>query len=181
MRLTKWEGRDADGPRAVTVRRDGPFAPIMQEVLRKLAKYEDMEEATLKIKIDPGSLMPVRAHEHDAGLDLRSPVDAWLHPGEHEVIDLGIHVEIPAGYVGMITSKSGLMAHGITCRGTIDSGYTGSIKAVLYNHGPDGYRVTAGDKVCQLVLVPIITPELEVVDELDDTERSDGGFGSTGR
>lgn len=181
MRLTRWEGRDADGPRAVTVRRDGPFAPIMQEVLRKLAKYEDMEETRLKIKLDPGSVMPVRAHETDAGLDLRSPRDAWLHPGEHVVIDLGVHVAIPTGYVGMITSKSGLMARGITCRGTIDSGYTGSIKAVLYNHGHDGYRVTAGDKVCQLVLVPIITPELELVAELDETDRSDGGFGSTGR
>lgn len=163
------------------VKRDGPFAPILQEALRKLAQYEDLEEARLKIKLDPGSVMPSRAHETDAGLDLKARDPIWIHPGEHVILDTGVHVAVPTGYVGLITSKSGLMAHGITCRGTIDSGYTGSIKAVLYNHGPDGYRVTAGDKVCQLVLVPIITPELEVVAHLDETDRSDGGFGSTGR
>lgn len=163
------------------VKRDGPFAPILQEALRKLAQYEDLEEARLKIKLDPGSVMPSRAHETDAGLDLKARDPIWIHPGEHVILDTGVHVAVPTGYVGLITSKSGLMAKGITCRGTIDSGYTGSIRAVLYNHGPGGYLVNAGDKVCQLVLVPIITPELEVVDELDETDRSDGGFGSTGR
>jgi dUTP pyrophosphatase len=135
----------------------------------------------MKIKLDPGAVMPSRAHETDAGLDLKARDPIWIHPGEHVILDTGVHVAVPTGYVGLITSKSGLMAKGITCRGTIDSGYTGSIRAVLYNHGPEGYLVNAGDKVCQLVLVPIITPELEVVDELDETERSDGGFGSTGR
>lgn len=181
MRLTKWEGMDADGPRAVTVRHDGPFAPIMQEVLRKLAKFEDMEEARMKIKLDPGAYMPERAHDEDAGLDLRAKESAWVHPEEFIVIDTGVHVAVPHGYVGLITSKSGLMAQGITCRGTIDSGYTGSIRAVLYNHSKNGILVTAGDKICQLVLVPIIAPELELVAELEETERGDGGFGSTGR
>lgn len=73
------------------------------------------------------------------------------------------------------------MAKGITCRGTIDSGYTGSIKAVLYNHGAEGYGIHRNDKICQLVLLPIITPELEVVDTLDETERGENGFGSSGR
>lgn len=181
MRLTKWEGIDADGPRAVTVQREGPFAPIMQEVLRKLAKYEDMEETRLKIKLDPGAFVPERAHETDAGLDLKARDSIWIHPGEHVILDTGVHVAVPIGYVGLITSKSGLMGRGITCRGTIDSGYTGSIRAVLYNHGPEGYLVNAGDKICQLVLIPIITPKLEVVDELEQTERANGGFGSTGR
>lgn len=181
MRLTRWEGRDADGPRAVTVHHDGPFAPIMQEVLRKLAKYEDMEEARMKIKLDPGAYMPERAHEEDAGLDFRARESIWIHPEEHVVIDTGVHVAVPSGYVGLITSKSGLMSQGITCRGTIDAGYTGSIRAVLYNHSKNGILVTAGDKVCQLVLVPIIAPELELVAELEETERGDGGFGSTGR
>ena len=112
---------------------------------------------------------------------MRSPTDAWIHPGEHAIIDTGVHVEIPVGYVGLITSKSGLMAKDLTCRGTIDAGLRGSIKAVLYNHGKDGYRVEKGNKVCQLVLLPIITPELEIVANLDETERGDGGFGSTGK
>ena len=135
----------------------------------------------MKIMIDQGGFMPERAHDTDAGLDLRSPVSTWVHPFEHCVIDTGIHVAIPAGYVGLITSKSGLMAKGITCRGTIDSGYTGSIKAVLYNHGAEGYGIHRYDKICQLVLLPIITPELEVVDTLDETERGENGFGSSGR
>lgn len=88
---------------------------------------------------------------------------------------------IPEGFVGMITSKSGLMAkEGITSRGTIDSGYVGSIQAVLFNHRGKTYIVEQGQKITQLVIMPIITPELELVDSLEDTERGEGGFGSTG-
>lgn len=135
----------------------------------------------MKIKLDPGAYMPTRAHNTDAGLDLFSPVDLWLHPGEHRMIDTGVHVEIPDGYVGMITSKSGLMSQGITSRGTIDCGYTGSIKAVLFNSGSDGFKIRKGYKITQLVIVPCIKPELEIVDHLDDTERGESGFGSTGK
>lgn len=138
-------------------------------------------EEKMKFSLDDGAYVPERAHPEDAGLDLRSPVDAWIHPGEHTMIDTGVHVAIPAGYVGLITSKSGLMAKGITCRGTIDCGYTGSIKAVLYNHGDEGFRIEEGNKICQLVLLPIITPQLVLVPYLDETVRSDGGFGSTGK
>lgn len=135
----------------------------------------------MKVALDPGARRPTRGHINDAGLDLYSPVNLWLHPGCHEVIDTGVHVQIPEGYVGLITSKSGLMAKGITSRGTIDSGYTGSIKAVLYNHGAEGYQIREGDKVTQLVILPCLRPPLEIVDSLDETERADGGFGSTGR
>ena len=82
----------------------------------------------------------------------------------------------------MITSKSGLMAkEGITSRGTIDCGYAGSIQAVLFNHSRKDYRVEKGQKITQLVIMPIITPELELVDRLEDTERGEGGFGSSGK
>ena len=135
----------------------------------------------MKVKLDPGAVKPTREHINDAGLDLYSPVSLWLHPGCHEVIDTGVHIAIPEGHVGLITSKSGLMAKGITSRGTIDSGYTGSIKAVLYNHGGEGYQIKAGDKVTQLVILPCIMPPIEIVDELEETDRSSGGFGSTGR
>ena len=135
----------------------------------------------MKIKLDPGAIMPVRAHEADAGLDLFTPSSFWLHPGEHKSIDTGVHVAIPAGYVGLITSKSGLMAKGITSRGTIDSGYTGSIRAVLYNHGSDGYAFREGEKITQLVILPCLTPEIELVDEMEITDRGDNGFGSSGR
>ena len=83
--------------------------------------------------------------------------------------------------MGFITSKSGLMTtKGITCRGTIDSGYTGSVQAVLFNHSSINYIVEKGQKITQLVIVPIITPEPELVDALDETERGSNGFGSTG-
>lgn len=134
----------------------------------------------MRIQLDTGAQMPTRGHATDAGLDLYSMEDGYVYAGEHAIFNTGVHVEIPAGYVGLITSKSGLMAKGITSRGTIDSGYTGSIKAVLFNHGDKGYLVRKGDKITQLVLLPIITPELEVVEHLEETERANGGFGSTG-
>lgn len=137
-------------------------------------------ESKMKVSIDSGCYVPERAHEDDAGLDLRSPVDAWVFSGEAVIIDTGVHVAVPAGHVGLITSKSGLMAKGITCRGTIDCGYSGSIKAVLFNHGKEAFRVQRGNKICQLVLMPIIAPEMELVSHLDDTERGENGFGSTG-
>lgn len=135
----------------------------------------------MKVKLDPGAYMPERAHPDDAGLDLRAMTGGWVHPGEHIVFDTGVHAEIPLGHVGLVTSKSGLMSKGITCRGTIDSGYTGSIRAVLFNHGADGYKVKAGDKICQLVIMPISLETVELVDELDETERGARGFGSSGK
>lgn len=135
----------------------------------------------MRVKLDDGAYLPERAHPEDAGLDLRAMTGGWVHPGEHIVFDTGVHVQIPLGHVGLVTSKSGLMAKGITCRGTIDSGYTGSIRAVLFNHGSEGYKVKWGDKICQLVILPISLETVELVDELDETERGAGGFGSTGR
>ncbi len=134
----------------------------------------------MKVVVEEWAIKPTRAHPTDAGLDLYSPVDLWLHPGEHKTIDTGVHVEIPAGYVGMITSKSGLMSQGITSRGTIDQGFTGRIRAVLYNSGQDGIKIRRGYKITQLVIVPCIMPELEFVDELEETDRGANGFGSTG-
>jgi dUTP pyrophosphatase len=136
----------------------------------------------MKIKLDPGAYMPERAHSADAGYDLRSPVKGRLYAGEAVVIDTGVHVEIPQGYVGMLKSKSGLnVKHDIVGEGVIDSGYTGSIRVKLYNHGSESYMIETGDKISQLVILPIITPELELVTELEETDRGNNGFGSTGR
>ena len=135
----------------------------------------------LKVKLDQGAEMPNRAHKDDAGLDLFAADTVYIAPRSHEVVETGVHVEIPRGFVGLLTSKSGLMSkHGITCRGTIDSGYTGSIKAVMFNHSDKAYKVEKGSKVTQLVILPIVTPEIELVDLLEETERGSGGFGSTG-
>lgn len=151
----------------------------------------------MKIKLDENAIMPTRAHEADAGLDLYAPCDVELVgcfsikigicvTGDvfigSNVIDTGVHIELPPNTVGMIKSKSGLNTkHGLICEGVIDEGYTGSIKVKLYNLSPDSYIVHKGDKIAQLVILPIVKPELELVDELADTERGDKGFGSTGR
>lgn len=140
---------------------------------------------SINVKLDEGAYMPERAHELDAGYDLRVPRTEeiyQIYPGNSAVIDTGVHVQIPEGYVGFLKSKSGLnVMCGITGEGVIDAGYTGSIKAKLYNNGYDLQTFEAGDKIIQLVILPIYTPELVQVDELEPTDRGDQGFGSTGR
>ena len=134
----------------------------------------------MKVVIDPGANIPTRAHRTDAGIDLYATKGGWIFPFSRKAFDTGFHVAIPEAYVGLLTSKSGLMLKGITSRGTIDCGYTGSIKAVLFNHGWRFVRIKKGQKITQLVILPIITPELDIVDRLEDTKRGGGGFGSTG-
>lgn len=134
----------------------------------------------MKIVVDEGANIPTRAHRTDAGLDLCATKSGWILPKCRKVFGTGLHAEIPTGYVGMLTSKSGLMLKGITSRGTIDQGYTGEIKAVLYNHSWVPVRIKKGQKITQLVLMRIYIPELDFVDKLGETERANGGFGSSG-
>ena len=156
----------------------------------------------MKIMLDPGAKMPTRAHTYDAGLDLYTPVDVVIPATEtiatyeplglgyprtetlvgSATIDTGVHVKIPQGCVGFVKSKSGLMVnHGITTDGTIDCGYTGSIKVKLFNHTSSAYHFKAGDKIAQLVVVPCVLLPLEEVNSLGKTDRGANGFGSTGR
>lgn len=136
----------------------------------------------IKVVLDEGAYMPERAHKTDAGLDLRSPMDFTLEAGKSLKIDSGAHIAIPVGHVGFLKAKSGLnVKYGITSTGVIDAGYTGSIAVKLYNHGNEDVEFKRGDKITQLVILPIATPDLVQVDSLEDTERGDAGFGSTGR
>lgn len=135
----------------------------------------------MRIKLDSGAIMPTRAHKTDAGLDLYSMCEMEIPANGYRCFDTGVHVEIPEGYVGMLTSKSGLMRQGITSRGTIDCGYIGSIRAILYNHSSHPVKIEQGQKITQLVIMPIIKPELELVGYLDQTDRGEDGFGSTGK
>lgn len=136
----------------------------------------------MKVMLEYGATMPTRAHETDAGLDLYSKEEAVVPGRGSWDFDTGVHVEIPVGYVGMIKSKSGLMVqHGLLSEGVVDSGYVGSIRVKLFNHSPNDYYVMKGQKISQLVILPIITPELELVDSLEDTERGANGFGSSGK
>lgn len=136
----------------------------------------------MKIVLDDGAYMPKKAHEADAGYDIKSPVCRFVGPGDSVVIDTGVHIQIPIGHVGFLKSKSGLnVNHGLVSEGVIDSGYTGSIKVKLYNHGSEPYTVNVGDKISQIVFLPTSTFDMELVESLEKTERGDGGFGSTGR
>ena len=137
----------------------------------------------MKIILDKGAFMPVRGHADDAGLDLRTPFEFGIFPGDSVTIGTGVHVDIAPGLVGMLKSKSGLnVKYGITSEGVIDAGYTGSIVAKLYNHGKEVVKFNAGDKITQLVIMPVYIPdELVVVDEFEATERGNDGFGSTGK
>ena len=148
----------------------------------------------MKIKLDHGAIMPTRAHSTDAGLDLYARDTQIVPAKESAIFDTGVHIELPEIYlndgffplklktVGLLKSKSGLnVKHGITSEGVIDVGYTGSIVVKLYNNSGYDYKINAGDKITQLVILPILTPELELVESLEETERGNGGFGSTGK
>ena len=135
----------------------------------------------LMVSVDVNSDIPSRAHDDDAGLDLYAKEGGWIFPFSRRAFDTGTHVAIPRGWVGFLTSKSGLMLKGLTSRGTIDSGYNGSIRAVLYNHSWRFVKIKPGQMVTQLVLVPCATPKMVLVNKLEETERGAGGFGSTGR
>ena len=136
----------------------------------------------LPVQLDPGAYMPERAHEFDAGLDLRTPVAAYIPPMCSVTIDTGVHIQLPPGTVGMLKSKSGLNVNfGITGEGVIDEGYTGSILVRLYNNSSNAYSIKMGDKISQLVILPVLRPTPVQVDKIEGGERGDNGFGSTGR
>lgn len=151
----------------------------MDEMLNRTQIAGD--EMVLDCVLDEDAKMPERAHATDAGLDLFSREFAIVEGGGSYKFDTGVHIAIPAGYVGMVKAKSGLNTnHNITCTGVVDAGYTGSIAVKLYNHGTDNLIVDPGMKIAQLVILPIITPDLRVVNGMQKTDRGDNGFGSTG-
>ena len=128
--------------------------------------------------------MPVRAHADDAGMDLLTPIDVTIPKDGSEVVDTGCHILIPKGFYGKLESKSGLnIKNDVVCLGgTIDAGYTGSIRVKLYNFGSEDYHFSRGEKLVQLILIPCITPDPVRVTSLGvQTERGDNGFGSSGR
>lgn len=137
----------------------------------------------MKIKLDPGAKMPTRAHAKDAGLDIYALHDGIVPPLGSAVFKTGVHIKLPPATFGDMRSKSGLMFnHGITSDGTIDEGYTGEIMVKLFNHSRTLYHVRAGDRISQLVIVPIVRESMELVSQLEDTsDRGAAGFGSTGR
>ena len=139
-------------------------------------------EKKMNVMLDNGAIMPTRAHEKDAGLDLYARETKTVPARGSEIFDTGVHMEIPEGYAGILLSKSGLnVHHGLTNRGLIDSGYTGSIIVKLDNNSDNDYIVEQGQKISQIILVPILRPKMVLVENLESTERGENGFGSTGK
>lgn len=137
----------------------------------------------IRFRLDEGAAKPTKAHTLDAGFDLYSREEQRITDCcGGKVFDTGVHVEIPRGYVGYVQGRSGLnINHSIVCpTGTIDAGFTGSIKVKLYNMDINDYVVQKGERIAQLIIQPIADCEL-VEGALGASERGTNGFGSTGR
>lgn len=151
------------------------------EILEELVLQQARPEV-LRVRLDEGAYLPQRAHDTDAGLDLRTPVDACVRAGGSTVIDTGVHIQLPPGTVGMLKSKSGLnVKDGIVSEGVIDEGYTGTILVKLYNHGTEAKQFSRGDKITQLVVLPVLYVKVEQTEDIQGGPRGDNGYGSTGR
>jgi len=139
---------------------------------------------TLK-RLDSELPAPQRLHEGDAGLDLVTAVDVVLGPGERAQVPTGIAVAIPEGHAGLVLPRSGHAArHGIALvnsPGLIDAGYRGEIKVLLINHGEEDVSFQRGERIAQLVIIALPGVVVREVDDLPESQRGDGGFGSTGR
>jgi dUTP pyrophosphatase len=136
----------------------------------------------MRVELDENAFMPERAHDTDAGADIRTPHSFTLPAMGSAIVNTGVHVELPDGTVGMLKSKSGLNTlHGIVSEGVIDEGFTGEIIVKLYNHSGEPRHFERGDKITQLVVMPVLYPEFELVDRVSGGDRGDDGYGSTGR
>lgn len=139
----------------------------------------------MRVKLDEGAILPLRAHPTDAGLDLYAPMtikdQTIIFPGHSVMIDTGVHPELPKGHVGLVMTRSSMNACDLHCEGVIDEDYRGSIGVRLFNGGYDYYIVRPGDKIAQLVIVPCCLESCVVAEKLTETDRGTGGFGSTGK
>ena len=145
-----------------------------------------MNKLKLKVqKIHNEAIIPNYAHQGDAGLDLYSVEEVKINPSETALIKTGIKIELPPQTEAQVRPRSGLpLKHGITVLnspGTIDEGYRGEVGVVLINHGKETFIVEKGMKIAQMVVKPVWYVEVDEVEELSETERAEGGFGSTGK
>ncbi|MDX6384261.1 MAG: dUTP pyrophosphatase [Blastocatellia bacterium] len=140
-----------------------------------------MENLSFK-KLDHDAILPQRASEFSAGLDLHSIESVSLQPGERRLVRTGLAVAIPEGFYGRVAPRSGLaVKHGVdVMAGVIDADYRGEVGCLLYNAGDETISLPAQTKICQLIIEQIITPDAVWADSLSDTVRGSGGFGSSG-
>ncbi len=142
-----------------------------------------VEKINIKIKkLNPYAIVPSYAHPGDAGLDVFSNEDCIIKAGDRYLVSTGFSMELPEGYVAFIKDKSGIASKfGIThLAGVIEYTYRGEYKIALLNTSKEDYIIKKGDKIAQLVILPVATAEIQETDELSETSRGAGGFGSTG-
>ena len=137
----------------------------------------------LKVKkMSPDAKLPLYGHKGDAGMDLFSSLEYVLPKGEVFAVPTGIQVEIPKGYVGLIWDKSGVSLKGAhRLAGGVDAGYRGEVKVVMINWGQAPFFIEKGMKIAQLLIQAVEDAEIVEVEDLDDSSRGEGGFGSTGK
>ena len=149
-----------------------------------------MEQPLLKIQVLPGHEdldLPAYATEGSAGMDLRAALDApiVLNPGERGIVPTGLKMEIPLGYEGCVRPRSGLASkHGLTLTnspGTIDSDYRGEVKVLVINLGQEPVTLRRGERIAQLLIMPVARARVVMVEQVEDTARGAGGFGHTGK
>ena len=135
----------------------------------------------LKVKrIHPDAKLPVYGHPGDAGLDLFSVADRELAPGEVFAVPTGVRVAVPPGHVGLVWDKSGISLQGVhRLAGVIDAGYRGEVQVVMINLSGLPFEIKAGMKIAQMIIQPVQAVDIIEAEELDDTSRGEGGFGST--
>jgi dUTP pyrophosphatase len=134
------------------------------------------------LKISPEATLPTRAHPEDAGMDIYSLEDVILESSQGKVTKTGIAMAIPQGFVGMVADRSSLAKRGVkTAGGIIDAGYRGEIMICLWNISGEPIQLKRGERIAQLLILPIATPAVVEVAKLDETQRGAGGFGSTGK
>ena len=164
------------------MQKDEDYCDLRDAVVSRILKGAKVEDGRIKIVLEEGGTMPAYAHEDDAGMDLISMEMNMIPAHGRETFKTGVHMAIPSGYFGAIRAKSGLLRkHGIICSGTVDCSYTGEIMVTLVNTSSKNYQVFKGDKIAQMILIPYHHAEFVQVEKLDETERGDNGFGSTGR
>lgn len=136
----------------------------------------------MRVKLDLGAKKPTRAHVTDAGLDLYAMNGGCVKAKQTATFRTGTYVELPKGTAGVLLPKSGLMTkHNIITFGVVDESYRGQIRVHMFNMGGDDYTVLPGDKISQMLVIPVLYEPVELVEELSDGERGDSGFGSSGR
>lgn len=142
----------------------------------------------MKIKLDEGAITPTKAHKTDAGFDLYAIENIAIRPhcdGNKcgAIVDTGVHFEIPEGFYGIVAGRSGLNFKQdiIVPQGTIDCGFSGSVKVKLYNLSSELFHIHKGDRIAQIIFMKHESPEFEIVDDISETERGDSGFGDSGR